>query len=116
MASPMSIIFSLLTFVTVGMIIALASLLCSKFSLYIKFGGVLKRVQMRSIPSQAKLLRTCTTIGGAMIMTLIRGPMIIQGCSNQTSIIHQTQRRKISLHDTIKGSVLISFSCLIVNY
>ncbi|KAL8140681.1 hypothetical protein V2J09_006702 [Rumex salicifolius] len=71
----------------------------------------LERVQMRSIQSQAKLLGTCTTIGGAMIMTLVRGPMIIQGWSNQTSIIHQTQRRKISLHDTIKGSVLISFSC-----
>lgn len=69
----------------------------------------LEKVKFRSIRSQAKIIGTVATLGGAMMMTLIKGPALnIWSKSNQSSGIKQLE---ISVQDAIRGSIMITIGC-----
>ncbi|XP_022977879.1 WAT1-related protein At2g37460-like [Cucurbita maxima] len=70
----------------------------------------LEKVKIKSIRSQAKLVGTIATVGGAMIMTLIKGPILELFWVKQRAD-HAQQRGDISLQHTIKGSIMITIGC-----
>lgn len=70
----------------------------------------LEKVKMMSIRSQAKLMGTVATVGGAMIMTLIRGPDLGLPWT-RGGISPQHQQPEVSLQHSIKGAVLITVGC-----
>ncbi|XP_023545074.1 WAT1-related protein At2g37460-like [Cucurbita pepo subsp. pepo] len=70
----------------------------------------LEKVKIKSIRSQAKLVGTIATVGGAMIMTLIKGPILELFWVKQRAD-HAQQRSDISLQHTIKGSIMITIGC-----
>lgn len=69
----------------------------------------LEKVKLRSIRSQAKVFGTVATVGGAMVMTLIKGPIIdlfwTHGAAGQNG------SGGIDLHHAIKGASLITVGC-----
>ncbi|KAI7751915.1 hypothetical protein M8C21_001926 [Ambrosia artemisiifolia] len=71
----------------------------------------LERVKMNSLHSQAKMIGTLVTIGGAMIMTLIRGATIQFPWTNHDTLHHQTYVNTVSTQDQIKGSLMITSGC-----
>nr|GMD59010.1 WAT1-related protein At2g39510-like [Ipomoea batatas] len=70
----------------------------------------LEKVKMRKLHSQAKILGTVVTIGGAMIMTLVKGPNIGLPWTKHTHHI-QTQTTLHSQQDFIKGAVMVATGC-----
>ncbi|XP_031115828.1 WAT1-related protein At2g39510-like [Ipomoea triloba] len=70
----------------------------------------LEKVKMRKLHSQAKILGTIVTIGGAMIITLVKGPNIGLPWTKHTHHI-QTQTTLYSQQDFIKGAVMIAAGC-----
>ncbi|CAI9098168.1 OLC1v1034768C1 [Oldenlandia corymbosa var. corymbosa] len=71
----------------------------------------LEKVKFKSINSQAKIVGTLATVGGAMIMTLVRGPNLHLPWTEGTgSQVHQTG--VIDLQHAIKGAVFITIGCL----
>ncbi|KNA07359.1 hypothetical protein SOVF_172670 [Spinacia oleracea] len=72
----------------------------------------LEVVKCRSIRSQAKIVGTIATIGGAMMMTLIKGPVITSWSSNNDNGHGDgIKQLDISVHDAIKGSIMITIGC-----
>ncbi|KAG6595300.1 WAT1-related protein, partial [Cucurbita argyrosperma subsp. argyrosperma] len=71
----------------------------------------LEKVKIKSIRSQAKIVGTIATVGGAMIMTLIKGPILELFWVNEKADHQQQQRGDISLQHTIKGSIMITIGC-----
>uniref|UniRef100_A0A7C9CUB0 WAT1-related protein n=1 Tax=Opuntia streptacantha TaxID=393608 RepID=A0A7C9CUB0_OPUST len=66
----------------------------------------LEKMKFRSIRSQAKIIGTVATLGGAMMMTLVKGPALnIWSKSNPSSGVKQLD---ISVHDAIRGSIMIT--------
>ncbi|KAI5426110.1 hypothetical protein KIW84_031795 [Lathyrus oleraceus] len=65
---------------------------------------------MKSVHSQAKVVGTLATVGGAMIMTLLRGPIVnIFGThGNSVQIQHSSGA---NLQHVIKGSIMITIGC-----
>ncbi|KAI9122034.1 hypothetical protein K1719_006723 [Acacia pycnantha] len=70
----------------------------------------LEKLKMRSIRSQAKVFGTVATVAGAMVMTLMKGPVLelfwTHGNSSSSHISGGT-----SLQHAIKGSVMITIGC-----
>lgn len=69
----------------------------------------LERVNIRKLHSQAKIIGTVVTVGGAMLMTLVKGPMIDLpwtkvSDSQQSSATSSTQH-------PIEGAILIAVGC-----
>ncbi|XP_061339456.1 WAT1-related protein At2g37450-like isoform X2 [Gastrolobium bilobum] len=64
----------------------------------------LEKIKIRSIRSQAKLVGTLATVGGAMVMTLMKGPILFgtQGGNNNNE-----QHNGTDTQHTIVGSVMI---------
>ncbi|CAI9296007.1 unnamed protein product [Lactuca saligna] len=74
----------------------------------------LEKVKLRSLHSQGKIIGTIVTIGGAMIMTLIRGPAILFPWTNDHHhhpLHHQSSVNTMSTQDQIKGSLMITVGC-----
>ncbi|XP_076888474.1 WAT1-related protein At2g39510-like [Bidens hawaiensis] len=71
----------------------------------------LEIVKMKSLHSQGKIIGTLVTVGGALIMTLIRGPFIQFPWTNHHTLHHQTSVNTFSTQDQIKGSLMITASC-----
>ncbi|XP_023517897.1 WAT1-related protein At2g37460-like [Cucurbita pepo subsp. pepo] len=71
----------------------------------------LEKVKIKSIRSQAKIVGTIATVGGAMIMTLIKGPILELFWVNEKADHQQQQRGDISIQHTIKGSIMITIGC-----
>ncbi|KAL7590753.1 WAT1-related protein At2g39510 [Lactuca sativa] len=74
----------------------------------------LEKVKVRSLHSQGKIIGTIVTIGGAMIMTLIRGPAILFPWTNHHHhhpLHHQSTVNTMSTQDQIKGSLMITVGC-----
>nr|GMD02000.1 WAT1-related protein At2g39510-like [Ipomoea batatas] len=70
----------------------------------------LENVRIRSLHSQGKIVGTILTIGGAMIMTLVRGHVI--GLPWTTKHAPQTQSTGAATeHDHLKGAVMIAAGC-----
>lgn len=67
-------------------------------------------MNIRKVPSQAKVLGTAVTFGGAMIMALVKGPNIGLPWIKETHFI-QTATALHSQQDIIKGAVLIIAAC-----
>jgi len=73
------------------------------------FPNRLEKMKLRSIRSQAKIIGTVATLGGAMMMTLVKGPALnIWSKSNPSSGVKQLD---ISVHDAIRGSIMITIGC-----
>ncbi|KAI4378607.1 hypothetical protein MLD38_016064 [Melastoma candidum] len=70
----------------------------------------LEKVKIRSIRSQAKVFGTMATVTGAMIMTLIKGPIIELFWQNG-SAISPSRTNGTTLHSSIKGSLMITVGC-----
>ncbi|KAK1415585.1 hypothetical protein QVD17_31368 [Tagetes erecta] len=69
----------------------------------------LEIVRMKSLHSQGKMIGTLVTVGGAMIMTLVRGPAIQFPWTNDHQPLHpQTSANTVSTQDQIKGSLMIT--------
>nr|GMD57421.1 WAT1-related protein At2g39510-like [Ipomoea batatas] len=70
----------------------------------------LEKVEVRKLHSQAKILGTVVTLGGAMIMTLVRGPNIGLPWTKHTQHL-QTATVLHSQQDLVKGAVMIMAGC-----
>ncbi|KAH8506188.1 hypothetical protein H0E87_013132 [Populus deltoides] len=70
----------------------------------------LEKVKIGSLHSQAKLAGTIATVAGAMLMTLMKGPLIeffrIKG-----NAYHENGTGGIDLHSSIKGALMITVGC-----
>ncbi|CAA7042222.1 unnamed protein product [Microthlaspi erraticum] len=68
----------------------------------------LERVNLRSIRSAAKIIGTLATVGGAMIMTLVKGPTLdlfwTKGASEQNT-------DGTDIHSSIKGAIFVTIGC-----
>lgn len=70
----------------------------------------LEKVNMKSWHSQGKILGTVVTLGGAMIMSLIKGPTLGLPWTKESSL-HQSSTSSSNPHDSIKGSLMIVVGC-----
>lgn len=70
----------------------------------------LEKFKLKSIHSQAKLAGTVATVAGAMLMTLLKGPVIELPWTKGSSSDEQ-QRAGMNLRDSIKGSLMITIGC-----
>ncbi|KAJ0538413.1 hypothetical protein HanRHA438_Chr08g0343961 [Helianthus annuus] len=67
---------------------------------------------MKTLHSQGKIIGTLVTVGGGMIMTLIRGPSIQLPWTDHHTLHHQTSvNSTASTKDQIKGSLMITAGC-----
>ncbi|GAV76067.1 EamA domain-containing protein [Cephalotus follicularis] len=66
----------------------------------------LENVNIRKLPSQAKILGTVVTVGGAMVMTLFKGPLMHLPWNN-----HQESTRSFIKQDLVKGSLMMASGC-----
>ncbi|KAJ0958378.1 putative EamA domain-containing protein [Helianthus annuus] len=70
----------------------------------------LEAVNLKNIRSQAKVVGTITTVAGAMLMTLVKGPLLelfwTKG-RNNINVIHNG----VDLHHSLKGAIMITVGC-----
>ncbi|KAF8006329.1 hypothetical protein BT93_K0583 [Corymbia citriodora subsp. variegata] len=76
----------------------------------------LEKVKMKTIRSQAKLFGTLATVAGAMIMTLIKGPILElfwtgEGGATANHVQNGGATSGINLQNSIKGSLMITVGC-----
>ncbi|XP_057979470.1 WAT1-related protein At2g39510 [Malania oleifera] len=74
----------------------------------------LEKVNLRKLHSQAKVVGTIATVGGAMFMTLMRGPVLDLPWTS-SSHHHQSSSANSTVHDQqnpIKGALMISTGCI----
>lgn len=73
----------------------------------------LEKVKLKSRHSQGKIMGTIVTVGGAMVMTLFKGPPIGLPWTKQPSF-HQSSSATTSPypHDSVKGALMISAGCI----
>ncbi|XP_039055579.1 WAT1-related protein At2g37460-like isoform X2 [Hibiscus syriacus] len=71
----------------------------------------LEKVNLRSIRSHGKLIGTLATVAGAMVMTLMKGP-VLELFWMKGRINHEAAAKNgTDLHDSIKGGILITVGC-----
>ncbi|TYG70719.1 hypothetical protein ES288_D05G336400v1 [Gossypium darwinii] len=70
----------------------------------------LEKVNIRKLHSQAKILGTIVTFGGAMLMTLINGPMLPLPWTKSNNH-HVFSSASAVKQDPIKGALMIIFGC-----
>lgn len=70
----------------------------------------LENVNVRRIHSQAKVLGTIVTVGGAMAMTMFDGPMLNLPWTNHK--LHHESAKPEHNQISIKGAVMISSGCV----
>ncbi|XP_063950050.1 WAT1-related protein At2g37450 [Daucus carota subsp. sativus] len=72
--------------------------------------GRLEKVKLKSIRSQAKIGGTLTTIGGAMLMTFVKGPVIHLMCTEgRTNPVQRSNG--VGYQHSLRGSLMITASC-----
>lgn len=71
----------------------------------------LEKVNIRKIHSQAKILGTIVTVGGAMLMTVVKGPLIPLPWANPNET-HQDSINPGVKQDLTKGALLIAIGCI----
>lgn len=64
----------------------------------------------RRLPSQAKVLGTIVALGGAMLMTLVKGPMLNLPWTDGNN--HHESTGAANKQDPIKGAVMILAGCV----
>ncbi|XP_028758202.1 WAT1-related protein At2g37460 [Neltuma alba] len=70
----------------------------------------LEKIKLRSIRSHAKVAGTVATVAGAMVMTLMRGPVLEIFEAHRTNT-HNQRSGGSNLQHVIKGSVMITTGC-----
>lgn len=70
----------------------------------------LEKVKFKSIRSQAKVVGTLTTVGGAMLMTLVKGPVLDLVWTKGRNT-HELERSAIDIQHSVKGSLMITAGC-----
>ena len=68
----------------------------------------LERVKLRCIRSAGKVIGTLATVGGAMIMTLVKGPVLDLFWTKGASAPNTAGT---DIHSAIKGAVLVTIGC-----
>ncbi|CAH8387265.1 unnamed protein product [Eruca vesicaria subsp. sativa] len=68
----------------------------------------LERVKLRCIRSAGKVIGTLATVGGAMIMTLVKGPVLDLFWTKGASALNTDGT---DIHSAIKGAVLVTIGC-----
>ncbi|KAG2285262.1 hypothetical protein Bca52824_044866 [Brassica carinata] len=71
----------------------------------------LEKVNIKKIHSQAKILGTVVTVGGAMLMTVVKGPLIPLPWANPNNS-HQDSSNPGVTPDLTKGALLIAIGCI----
>ncbi|KAL0862396.1 hypothetical protein Bca101_041514 [Brassica carinata] len=71
----------------------------------------LEKVNIRKIHSQAKILGTVVTVGGAMLMTVVKGPLIPLPWTHPSDD-HQASSNLGVKPDLTKGALLIATGCI----
>ncbi|KAK8563670.1 hypothetical protein V6N13_006095 [Hibiscus sabdariffa] len=72
----------------------------------------LEKVNLRSIRSHAKIIGTLATAAGAMVMTLMKGPVLELFQTEARINNHGVEaKNRTDFHDTIKGSLMITAGC-----
>jgi len=86
--------------------------ICHSHEIYLKLecNPRLEKVKLKSMRSQAKVVGTLATVAGAMIMTLIKGP-ILDLFGTHASNTGNLQNGGVNLQHAIKGSVMITIGC-----
>lgn len=69
----------------------------------------LEKINIKSIRSQAKVLGTITTVAGAMMMSLVKGPILLEAFGNKS---HNHDNGAVTSQHAIAGGVLISIGCI----
>ncbi|XAR72044.1 hypothetical protein NMG60_11018538 [Bertholletia excelsa] len=72
----------------------------------------LEKVNMKRLHSQVKVVGTLITIGGAMIMTLLKGGILGLPWTKAQSYAQSTTASSANQQDLIKGSFMITAGCL----
>ncbi|XP_023739387.1 WAT1-related protein At2g37460 [Lactuca sativa] len=70
-----------------------------------------EKLNLKSIHSQAKVLGTVTTVAGAMVMTLMKGP-IIELFWTKGRTYHEVATSGVDLHHSLKGAFMITVGCV----
>ncbi|EXB67895.1 Auxin-induced protein 5NG4 [Morus notabilis] len=70
----------------------------------------LEKVKIKSIRSQAKVVGTTATVAGAMVMTVMKGPILDLFWTRGTRV-DEARSGGISLSHSIKGSLMITVGC-----
>ncbi|MBA0615855.1 hypothetical protein Godav_015963 [Gossypium davidsonii] len=71
----------------------------------------LEKVKLRSIRSHGKIIGTLATVAGAMVMTLMKGPVLELFWTKGRNNHEAASKNGTDLHDCIKGGVLITIGC-----
>ncbi|XP_062118144.1 WAT1-related protein At2g37460-like [Humulus lupulus] len=71
----------------------------------------LEKLNIWSIRTQAKVVGTTATVAGAMVMTLMKGPILELFWTKGTASGHHGQGGGTSLAHSIKGSLMITVGC-----
>ncbi|XP_019244731.1 PREDICTED: WAT1-related protein At2g37460-like [Nicotiana attenuata] len=69
-------------------------------------------MKLKSIRSQAKIIGTIAAVGGAMIMTLVHGPLLELWTKGKTNHESQSGGENPNSNHLIKGAILIISGCL----
>ncbi|CAL0326827.1 unnamed protein product [Lupinus luteus] len=70
----------------------------------------IEKINIKSIRSEAKIVGTIITVAGAMVMTLLKGP-ILHFFGTHGNINHNQQNGGTNLQHVIKGSIMITIGC-----
>ncbi|KAE9585491.1 hypothetical protein Lalb_Chr25g0289521 [Lupinus albus] len=70
----------------------------------------IEKINIKSIHSRAKMVGTIATVAGAMVMTLLKGP-ILEFFGTHGNNNHNQQNGGANLQHVIKGSIMISIGC-----
>ncbi|KAJ6407914.1 WAT1-RELATED PROTEIN [Salix purpurea] len=73
----------------------------------------LEKVKIGSLHSQAKLAGTIATVAGAMLMTLMKGPLV-ELFRTKGKDYHENGTGGIDLHSSIKGALMITVGMLLL--
>lgn len=69
----------------------------------------LEKLNLRSVRSQAKVVGTIATVAGAMVITLVKGP-VVELIWTKGKISHE-QQSAVNLHHSITGALMITVGC-----
>lgn len=70
----------------------------------------LEKVYIRRLHGQAKVLGTTVTVGGAMLMTLVKGPVLNLPWTNGNA--HQESTSAANKQALVKGALMILVGCV----
>lgn len=71
----------------------------------------LEKIRIKKLPSQAKVLGTLLTVGGAMLMTLYKGP-IVDFIRSSRGGHHEKATQATADLNWVKGTLMLIASCV----